>query len=133
MMYRTVQTASEAMMPIGRSRCGLRASSAAVETASKPIYAKKISDAPFITPLKPNGMKLSQFAGLTCPAATKMKRMTTVSLMSTAAVLTHLLAVTPGAQQAGQCRDDAHGGKVHQSALSHVRRCGDCCGVAVYQ
>src|SRR5260370_468282 len=31
-IYKIVQTTSVAMMPIGRSRCGLRASSAAVET-----------------------------------------------------------------------------------------------------
>src|SRR6478672_96098 len=34
------------MMPIGMSRLGLRASCAAVETASKPMYAKKICPAP---------------------------------------------------------------------------------------
>jgi hypothetical protein len=33
-------------MPRGMSRCGLRASCAAVETASKPMYAKKITAAP---------------------------------------------------------------------------------------
>jgi hypothetical protein len=32
-----VQITSEAMMPIGRLRCGLIVSSAAVETASKPM------------------------------------------------------------------------------------------------
>ena len=36
-MYSRVQTTSVAIMPIGKSRCGLRASSAAVETESKPI------------------------------------------------------------------------------------------------
>jgi hypothetical protein len=32
-----VQTASDPMMPMGRSRCGLRVSSAAVATVSKPM------------------------------------------------------------------------------------------------
>jgi len=35
-MYITVQIASEKIIPLGRSLCGLIASSAAVETASKP-------------------------------------------------------------------------------------------------
>ena len=35
--YSTVQMTSDAMMPIGRSRCGFFASSAVVETASKPM------------------------------------------------------------------------------------------------
>ena len=36
-MYRTVHTIKVAMMPMGKSRCGLRASSAAVETESNPM------------------------------------------------------------------------------------------------
>ena len=36
------------MMPMGMCFCGFLASCAAVETASKPIYAKKITPAPFI-------------------------------------------------------------------------------------
>ena len=35
-MYSTVQTASVMKMPIGRSRWGLRASAALVDTVSKP-------------------------------------------------------------------------------------------------
>ena len=37
---------SDPMMPIGRSRCGFLHSCAAVETASKPMYAKKTVAAP---------------------------------------------------------------------------------------
>ena len=48
------------MMPIGISRCGFFASWAAVETASKPIYAKKMTAAPVTTPLKPYGMNSAQ-------------------------------------------------------------------------
>ena len=40
-------------MPIGMSRCGFRASCAAVETASKPMYAKKTRPAPRRTPETP--------------------------------------------------------------------------------
>ena len=36
-MYSSVHTISVAMMPMGRSRCGFLASSAAVETESNPI------------------------------------------------------------------------------------------------
>ncbi len=45
--------ASEARMPIGRSRFGSRASCAVVETASKPMYAKKTTPAPVSTPPVP--------------------------------------------------------------------------------
>ena len=41
-MYSAVQTTSETMMPIGKSRCGFLASCAVVETASKPMYAKNM-------------------------------------------------------------------------------------------
>ena len=36
-MYRKVQISSEAMMPMGRSRCGFLASCAVVDTASNPM------------------------------------------------------------------------------------------------
>ena len=41
------------MMPIARSRCGRRASSAWVEIESNPMYAKKIRPAPSATPRQP--------------------------------------------------------------------------------
>ena len=41
-IYKTVQISKEAMMPIGKSRCGFLASCAVVETASNPMYAKKM-------------------------------------------------------------------------------------------
>src|SRR5258707_5615099 len=53
-----------AMMPIGMSRRGLRVSSAVVETASKPMNAKKTMAAPLISPAKPlgvNGCQLLAF------------------------------------------------------------------------
>ena len=53
MMYRIVQTTSDPRIPIGISRCGFFASCAAVDTASKPIYAKKIDAAPAAMPLNP--------------------------------------------------------------------------------
>ena len=49
--------ASVAMMPMGRSRRGLRVSSAAVETESKPMYVKKMMAPPVSTPGQPLGAK----------------------------------------------------------------------------
>ena len=56
--YSTVQTISDAMMPRGMSRCGFFASSAAVLTASNPMYEKKMIAAPTLMPFKPFGAKL---------------------------------------------------------------------------
>ena len=52
-------------MPIGMSFFGLRASSAVVDTASNPMYAKKTMAAPAATPENPLGAKGVQLAGLT--------------------------------------------------------------------
>ena len=41
---RAAQMASDAMIPMGRSRCGRLHSSAVLQTASKPMYEKKTSD-----------------------------------------------------------------------------------------
>src|SRR6202047_1541490 len=62
-MYKIVHTTNDAMMPIGRSRCGFLASCAVVETASNPIYAKKIYAAPAPIPPKPIGANVDQ----SCP------------------------------------------------------------------
>ena len=45
---------SEPRIPIGRSRCGLRVSSAVVATTSNPMKAKNTSAAPATTPPQPN-------------------------------------------------------------------------------
>ncbi len=42
--YSAVQMMSEPIMPRGTSRCGLRVSSAAVATTSKPMNAKKTTE-----------------------------------------------------------------------------------------
>ena len=52
-------------MPLGKSRCGFLHSSAVVEMASKPIYAKKTAETPFITPENLFGKKGTQFSGFT--------------------------------------------------------------------
>ena len=59
-----MQIASEPIIPIGMSFWGFRHSSAAVETASNPMYAKKISAAPEPIPAHPFGANGCQFSGL---------------------------------------------------------------------
>src|SRR2546425_10286300 len=56
--YNPVQIINEAMIPRGMSRCGSLASSAAVLTASNPMYEKKMIAAPTLMPLRPCGAKL---------------------------------------------------------------------------
>ena len=50
-------------MPNGMSRCGFFASCAVVDTASKPMYAKKMIAPPRITPLHPNSPNVPVLAG----------------------------------------------------------------------
>jgi len=61
---------NEAIMPRGMLRCGSRVSSAAVDTASKPMYEKKACDAPAQIPENPCGAKGCQLAALTKKAPT---------------------------------------------------------------
>ena len=51
------------MIPRGSVRCGSRVSSATVETASKPMKAKKTIAAPAPMPLQPFGANGVKFAG----------------------------------------------------------------------
>ena len=50
---------------MGKSLCGFSVSSAVVEIASNPIYAKNIKNAPINIPLNPFGAKGVQFSGFT--------------------------------------------------------------------
>jgi len=56
---------NEAMMPIGKLRFGFRVSSATVETASKPMYAKNTMAAPALIPANPFGFERLPVGGLT--------------------------------------------------------------------
>ena len=58
-----VQRMSEPGMPMGISRLGFLASCAAVDTASNPMYAKKMTPAPRRTPDHPNEPKVPVFSG----------------------------------------------------------------------
>ncbi len=61
----TVQMTRLAIMAMGMSRCGLRVSSAAVDTASNPMYAKKMMAAALEMPRNPFGAKGVQLSGCT--------------------------------------------------------------------
>ncbi|MNT16274.1 hypothetical protein D3C72_1513670 [compost metagenome] len=93
--YSTVHTASEPMMPIGRSRRGLRTSSAAEVTASKPIKAKNTSAAALKMPAKPNGANGCQLAGCTCHTPTAINSSTTPILTATIRLLMRVDSRTP--------------------------------------
>src|SRR3954470_17038943 len=73
--YKIVQITRVAMIPMGMSRFGFLASSAAVDTESNPMYVKKMMEPPVSTPPQPFGMKGCQFSGFTsdAPAITKAK------------------------------------------------------------
>src|SRR6516225_1869244 len=90
-----VQTASEPMMPIGRSRRGLRTSSAADVTASNPMNAKNTSAAALNTPVMPNGANGCQLTGFTCQIPTAMNSSTTLILIATITLLSRADSLTP--------------------------------------
>ena len=94
-MYKSVQMASDAMMPMGMSRAGFFVSSAAVATESTPRYAKKMTAAPAETPAKPNGMNGSQFVTSTDGPARNRKIKIASNLTATSALLTVTLSWTP--------------------------------------
>src|ERR1700716_1609852 len=81
-----------AMILIGISRCGFLLSSAVVETASKPINAKKTMAAPLMTPAKPFGTNGCQFVGFTTNAPKAIKKTTTATLMITIIVFAAALS-----------------------------------------
>src|SRR5437899_8035390 len=63
-IYRNVQMTSDQRMPRGMSFWGFFASCAAVDTASNPMNAKKMTPAPRSTPLQPNSPNLPLFGGM---------------------------------------------------------------------
>src|SRR5579863_536782 len=93
--YRTAQTASDAMIPIGMSRFGLPTSSAADDTASNPMNAKNITAAAPNTPLRPCGMNGCQLAGVTWNTPTAITSSTTVTLITTMMLFTRVDSRTP--------------------------------------
>jgi hypothetical protein len=80
---------------MGISLPGFFISSAAVGTASNPIYAKKMIAAPWNTPAYPYGKKGDQLAGFTYQTAVNMKKSTTNTLKATPLLLTVAVSLTP--------------------------------------
>ena len=68
------------MIPMGKSHRGLRHSSEAVNTASKPMNAKKTTAAPAHTPGQRLGMKGCKFSGFTYIEPTMTKNASTNQL-----------------------------------------------------
>src|SRR5579884_1894689 len=90
-----VQTINEATIPKGTSFCGLRHSSAAVETESNPMYVKKTMAPPVRTPWKPLGINGFQLEGWTCPEAQMIKIKIAVILTPTIKLLAPALSRIP--------------------------------------
>src|SRR4051812_20590426 len=93
--YSTAHTASDAMMPIGRSRLGSFTSSAADDTESKPMNAKNMTAAAPNTPFQPFGMNGCQLAGVTWNTPTPITSSTTVTLIATMTLLMRADSRTP--------------------------------------
>ena len=83
------------MIPRGMSRPGSLHSSAAVEIASNPMYAKKISEAPVQTPESPPGKKGCQFDGFVKKTPTPMKNSSVASFRTTITLLNRADSFTP--------------------------------------
>src|SRR5919112_5646066 len=83
------------MMASGRSRLGRFTSSPEVDTASNPMYAKKIAAAAVLTPLKPCGMNGWMLSDLNAVNARIRNSTSTLSLISTITVLALALSFTP--------------------------------------
>src|SRR5215813_839746 len=114
-MYSSVQISSDTMMPIGKSRCGFFASCAVVDTASNPMYAKKMYAAPAPIPPNPYGAKLCQSlphdAVETYLAPSPITNSTTETLITTIVALKLALSLMP-----------MHSTKVMISAMTNAGR-----------
>src|SRR3990170_2098385 len=86
---------SDAMMANGMSFCGFFVSSATVEMASNPMYAKKITNAPSEMPSNPLGANGVQLSGFTNRAPTTMNSSTMAILRNTEMLFTHALSLMP--------------------------------------
>src|ERR1700709_2389428 len=93
--YNTAHTASDEIIPIGKSRFGFFTSSAADDTESKPINAKNITAAAPSTPLQPLGMNGCQFAGVTWNTPTPITISTTATLIATMMLFTRADSLMP--------------------------------------
>ena len=86
---------SEPMMASGRFRDGLTTSSPEVDTASNPMYAKKIAAAAVVTPWNPLGENGVRLSALNAVKASARNSSSTTSLTSTMIVLARALSLIP--------------------------------------
>src|SRR5581483_11124343 len=116
--------ASDPRMPTGMSRDGFSASCAAVDTASKPMYAKNITPAPRSTPLHPNepnapvfggtnGVRLARFT-YAAPATTNTT--STATLMTTRTVFVFADSLMPTTSSAETSRTMTAAGALKPAA-----------------
>ena len=95
-----VAISSEPQMAMGRSRLGRLASSLPVETASKPMKAKKMIEAALTTPSTPLGANGRRLSALNTVMPTAMKKISTASFTNTITVLTRAVSLAPLASRA---------------------------------
>src|SRR4026209_1296013 len=113
-------------MPIGMSRCGFLASCEAVETASKPIYAKNTTATPRRTPLQPK-IPGPWFGGMNAPSGllivtqlcvsmnakpATINATTIATLITTMTLLTLVDLVDSDDEKRRDRRDNEHGRNV---------------------
>jgi hypothetical protein len=103
---------SEPMIASGRSFAGLRASSLPVETASNPMYAKKMIAAAAVTPSTPSGANGWKLPVPKLNIATTMKNSSTVSLTTTITRFTRALSVTPRTSRSVMARTTTTAGRL---------------------
>src|ERR1700740_2630705 len=117
---------SEPMMPMGMSRFGLRVSSAAVETAAKPMYEKKISAAPARTPVPAVGEERREVVQVAVPEADTDEQDEDRDLDRHHDVVEDGALLHPDDQDPGDERDDRDRGDVHHDRVAEqVRGLGD--------
>jgi hypothetical protein len=90
--YTTVAISSEPQIATGRSLLGFLASSLPVETASKPMKAKKMTEAAVTMPSRPLGANGLRLPASKTVAATTMNSSSTASLTNT--IMVFVLAVS---------------------------------------
>src|SRR6202041_83597 len=110
-----VQITRLPIRPIGMLRWGFLVSSAAVDTASKPTYAKNIEAAAPPMPSQPNGANGAKFSALMTGSASAQNSTKAATLMQTSTAFTVALSRSER-EQRGDERRDEHGGHIDEPA-----------------
>src|ERR1700679_1574833 len=119
-IYSTVHTTSDAMIPIGKSRCGFFASCAVVLTASNPMYAKNMYADAALIPAKPIGanvpQSVPQFEVCTYFEPSAITNSTTLTLIKTMPALNRALSWIPTTKIAVMVRAMQKAGKLNPTS-----------------